>query len=100
MSGNVRIKICGVANVEDAAAAVDPLERIGATVRDGEVVIRGEERAKVNEAIDALRAAGLLIESVTPHRFSLEDIFVHAVAKAVPVAEPGSAASATSQEGA
>ncbi len=82
----------------DASAAAGPLGRIGAAVRGSEIVIQGQQRAKVNEAIDALRSAGLLIESVTPHRFSLEDIFVHAVAKAVPVAAPGPAASPPSQE--
>ena len=82
----------------DASAAAGPLGRIGAAVRGSEIVIQGQQRAKVNEAIDALRSAGLLIESVTPHRFSLEDVFVHAVAKAVPVAAPGPAASPPSQE--
>ena len=82
----------------DAKAAAGPLNRIGATVRGSEIVIPGQDRAKVNEAIDALRSAGLLIESVTPQRFSLEDIFVHAVAKAVPAGESGSAVAATSQE--
>lgn len=92
-SMEVRIVVDG-----DVTAAAGSLQRIGATVRGSEIVIPGRQRAKVNEAIDALRSAGLLIESVTPHRFSLEDIFVHAVAKAVPVAESGSAANTTSQE--
>jgi hypothetical protein len=34
----------------------------------------------VNSAIDSLRSIGLLIESVQPHKFSLEDILVEAVA--------------------
>ncbi len=82
----------------DATAAAGPLHRIGAVAHGNEIVIQGQQRTKVNEAIDALRSAGLLIESVTPQRFSLEDIFVHAVAEAVPVATPSSAASAPSQE--
>jgi len=43
---------------------------------DGELAVTGHDATKVNALIDLLRANGLLIESVVPKRFSLEDVFV------------------------
>jgi len=63
----------------DARPVYPKLTALGAAV-DGEmVVLAGRNTKNVNAAIDVLRAAGLLIESVQPHRFSLEDILVEAV---------------------
>jgi ABC-2 type transport system ATP-binding protein len=45
-------------------------------VADSEVIVMGHDAVKVNAFIDLLRAQGLLIESVIPKRFSLEDVFV------------------------
>ena len=52
---------------------------------DGDgVVLSGHNPVKVNAVIDLLRSQGLLIESVQPHRFSLEDILVEAMAGTAP----------------
>jgi len=71
----------------ELSAVKDRLGRFGASIQECEIRIPGQDLAKVNQIIDLLRADGLLIESVTPQRFSLEDIFVHAVAKSSPAAE-------------
>ncbi|MBI3833937.1 MAG: ABC transporter ATP-binding protein [Planctomycetes bacterium] len=47
---------------------------------DGDVVtFPGRDVGKVNAAIDVLRGAGVLIESVQPRKLSLEEIFVEAM---------------------
>ncbi len=47
---------------------------------DGDlIVLSGHDATKVNAVIDLLRKQGLTIESVQPHRFSLEDILVEAM---------------------
>ncbi len=53
----------------------------GRLVRDG-VVLKGHDLEKVNALIDLLRQGGHSIESVEKRRFSLEDIFVKAMASA------------------
>ncbi len=81
------------------AASLDPLraelEARGAVVSNGAVVVKGHETQRVNELIDFLRGRGMLIESVGPHRFSLEDILVETMGAqttppvgAPPVARP------------
>jgi ABC-2 type transport system ATP-binding protein len=62
--------------VNDAAAIRDQVGVLGASVDANVVTIPGHDTGKVNAAIDMLRGAGLAIESVRPHRFSLEDILV------------------------
>ena len=63
----------------DAEPARSKLAVLGAAL-DGNVIrLPGDETGRVNEAIDLLRARGILIESVQPQRFSLEDILVEAV---------------------
>ena len=57
-------------DVSDAAAPAADLERYVLTLPD---------RAHLNEALDALRAAGVELESVEPLRQSLEDLFVDVV---------------------
>lgn len=51
----------------------------GVTEENGCLVIKGRDALKVNEVIDSLRGRRLLIESVEPHRFSLEDVLVEAM---------------------
>ena len=41
-----------------------------------DAVTAPELEAKVNELIDLLRGRDVLIESVVPHRFSLEEVFM------------------------
>jgi ABC-2 type transport system ATP-binding protein len=62
--------------VTDANAVGDQVDALGASVAANVVTIPGHDTTKVNAAIDMLRGAGLAIESVRPHRFSLEDILV------------------------
>jgi ABC-2 type transport system ATP-binding protein len=54
------------------------------------VVLSGHDTRRVNEVIDLLRRHDRLIESVQPHRFSLEDVLVEAIGggggKAMPIA--------------
>ncbi len=66
-----RISVLG-----DATGLRGKLDTLGATLDDNLITLTGGETAKVNEAIDLLRGADVPIESVQPHRFSLEDILV------------------------
>lgn len=63
----------------DVATAVEKLQALGASIHRGVVTLSGHDVAKVNAAIDVLRAARVLIEGVEPKRFSLEDILVEAM---------------------
>jgi ABC-2 type transport system ATP-binding protein len=78
----------------DLAPLREKIESAGARLDGNSIVLPGRDRSKLNELIDLLRTGGHLIESVTPHRFSLEDIFLDATggtAKgrgAPPVARP------------
>ncbi len=70
----------------------EKLTALGAKVDGHLITMAGHRPEKVNEAIDLLRGSGLLIESVQPHRFSLEDILVQTLADRAedspPVARP------------
>jgi len=84
-----RITISG-----DATPAKSKLESIGANIDNHVVSISGHDTNKINLAIDALRSHNVLIESVEPHRFSLEDILVEAMgadkqaSPTIPTAKP------------
>lgn len=71
----------------NADAARTKLSALGVRLEPTMVVIAGHDVNKVNAVIDVLRSAGLLVESVQPHRFSLEDILVEAIG-ARPAAPP------------
>ncbi len=60
----------------DAGTVKDKVKALGASVDANLLTLPGHDTARVNAAIDVLRGAGLVIESVQPHRFSLEDILV------------------------
>lgn len=63
----------------------------GVAEEGGHLVLKGRDAVKLNEVLDRLRGAGLLIESVEPHRFSLEDVLVEAMgekAASTPAATP------------
>ncbi len=49
---------------------------MGGTIRDGMIVLSEHDVGKLNGLIDLVRSRNMLIESATPHRFSLEDVFV------------------------
>lgn len=57
----------------------EKLHSAGAALEGATVTVRGHELAHLNRVIDLIRAAGVAIESVVPHRFSLEDILVEAM---------------------
>lgn len=79
------------ASGELSSIAAD-VEKIGGTVRDGMVVLADQDMGKVNTVIDLLRGRGMMIESVVPHRFSLEDVFVQILgsdAKGLKTVDPG-----------
>lgn len=63
----------------DGGAARERMQSLGAKIEGQTAVFAGQDINKVNAAIDALRAAGVLIESVQPRRLSLEEIFVEAM---------------------
>ncbi len=63
----------------DAQPIREKLARLGATVDGATITLSGHDSNKVNEVIDLLRSEKLLIESVEPHRFSLEDIVVQVI---------------------
>ncbi len=53
---------------------------------DGHIVsVPGHDLSRVNEVIDLLRNAKLSIESVQPHRFSLEDLLIEVMGQQEPV---------------
>ncbi|MCP4592269.1 MAG: ABC transporter ATP-binding protein [bacterium] len=66
-----RITVAG-----DLSSVAEGVERAGAKIDGAEVVLAGHDSAKINELIDLLRSKGFLIESVAPHRFSLEEVFM------------------------
>jgi len=71
------------------------LESCGGRLEGHTVVVAGHDTGRLNQAIDVLRSEGRMIESVIPHRFSLEDVFVEVLgqgAGAVRTARPASAA--------
>ena len=78
----------------DARSIRSKFDALGAKLDGSAVTLSGHDTARVNELIDLLRGAGLVIESVQPHRFSLEDILVQvladhsAVPPVVPTARP------------
>jgi ABC-2 type transport system ATP-binding protein len=55
------------------------LEKLGARFEERVITLSGHDATQVNAVIDLLRGQGVLIESVQPHRFSLEDILVQVV---------------------
>ncbi len=74
----------------DAGVIQEKVEALGVSLGANVITVSGHDTGKVNAMIDLLRAAGLSIESVQPHRFSLEDILVQVLAdqSATPVARP------------
>ena len=66
---------------EPIGALRDKLTALGAEIDGRTVTIKGHDAVKLNEAIDVLRGGRATIESVQPHRFSLEDILVEAMRK-------------------
>jgi ABC-2 type transport system ATP-binding protein len=77
--------------VGDIARLQEKLHSAGVSLDGNSVVIPGHDVGRVNEVVDLLRTSGILIESVTPHRFSLEDILVQVLADqqaVAPMARP------------
>ncbi len=78
----------------DLAAIRSEIERRDGELEGDTITLPGQDRDRLNAMIDLLRSKGRLIESVIPHRFSLEDIFVEAMGRdamagrAPPVARP------------
>jgi ABC-2 type transport system ATP-binding protein len=74
----------------DASSIQEKLAGLGSRVDRTMLTLPGGDMRKVNEAIDLLRGRGITIESVQPHRFSLEDILVEVVGQSagVPPATP------------
>ncbi len=72
----------------DATPLRNKLDALGASLDGGIIKLSGHNAGKVNAVIDLLRGQNLLIESVQPHRFSLEDILVQTLAdqSTVPIA--------------
>ena len=64
----------------DVDAIREKLDALGASLDGRVIVLTGHDTARVNQAIDLLRGKGIVIESVQPQRFSLEDILVQVLA--------------------
>lgn len=62
----------------DLTARRAEIESRGGKLDGGVIQIPGQDVKQVNAMIDLLRKHEYLIESVAPHRFTLEDIFVQA----------------------
>jgi ABC-2 type transport system ATP-binding protein len=65
---------------------------VGASLEGNVVKLPGQELSKVNEVVDLLRGQGILIESVEPKRFSLEDVLVEVMGEKSAGASPARAA--------
>lgn len=63
----------------DVGSLDGKLRAIGARVSADTITLDGHDATKVNELIDLLRAGGIVIRSVIPRRFSLEDVLVEAI---------------------
>jgi len=74
----------------DAARA--NVQALGATIDGREIKLRGHDLRRLNEVLDALRAARVLIQSVETSRFSLEDILIQVVGESTPTARPAGTA--------
>jgi ABC-2 type transport system ATP-binding protein len=60
----------------DVSPIGEELAKLGAGIETHTIKLDGHDPKRVNKVIDLLRGRGILIESVEPHRFSLEDILV------------------------
>ncbi len=69
----------------DVTDVKDELSELGATVAPQVITLSGHDAEMVNRAIDLLRKANAVIESVLPRRYSLEDILVEIIGKTRPV---------------
>ncbi len=72
----------------DAEPLRSKLAVLGATLNKQAMQLPGSDPRKLNEAIDLLRMQGILIESVQPKRFGLEDILVQAMDEQAATAAP------------
>lgn len=78
-----RIKFQG-----DVLPVVDKLKALEAEIDGTMITLAGHDATRVNAVIDILRGANVLIETIEPHRFSLEDILVEVVGGGARVARP------------
>lgn len=62
-----------------APGLAERLRAANATLEGNMVTVRGNDVAQVNKVIDLIRGANVALESVVPHRFSLEEILVEAI---------------------
>ncbi len=77
------------------ASVRNEIEQRGAAIDNNAVVVAGRDAEAVNVIIDLLRQRDILIESVTPRRFSLEEIFVEAVGQNAGAAQAALTATAS-----
>jgi len=68
----------------EASKVVAKLAALGAKTDGRIVTLAGHDIEKVNLAVDCLREAGVAIEAIVPHRFSLEDILVEVMEHTTP----------------
>ena len=60
----------------------EKIEALGAAIDGSTLTVAGHDTEKINAMVDVLRGAGILIEAIEPHRFSLEDILVEVMGDA------------------
>ena len=60
----------------------EKIEALGAAIDGSTLTVAGHDTQKINAVVDLLRGAGILIEAIEPHRFSLEDILVEVMGDA------------------
>lgn len=63
----------------DLTPFADKIAQIGGTVQQNVAMVTGHDPRKVNDIIDLIRAADILVETIEPRRFSLEQVFVEAL---------------------
>ncbi|MBU0716841.1 MAG: ABC transporter ATP-binding protein [Planctomycetes bacterium] len=68
-----------IAFAGNVTAIQSRIEALGGSVTAGMVTLPGHDSQRTNAVVDLLRSNEVLVESVEPHRFSLEDVLMEAV---------------------
>lgn len=63
----------------DLSAIAGDIASLGGAVQENTALITGHDIQLVNRVVDLIRANDILIESIEPRRFSLEQVFVEAM---------------------
>jgi len=77
----------------------EQLDKLGVLLEQNVIRIAESGKRKVNDVIDLLRGADVLIDAVEAHKFSLEDILVEVLADQTPASPDVSVANPAMRRG-